>query len=78
VPERLALLIGRGGGIISARLDGRTNEETLALELGRDSDDSLGSTPPGFRFGNGPNDKRLTPDVLSRGTCLPDTLELAW
>lgn len=26
--------------------------------------------PPGLRFGRGPNERRDTPDVLSRGTCL--------
>lgn len=40
----------------------------LARELGR----LLSAS--GARFGNGPNDNRLTPDVLSLGTC-PDLAE---
>jgi hypothetical protein len=43
-----------------------------------------GSTLVGLRLGSGPNDKRDTPDVLSRGTCrlVPEMLlrdsEGAW
>lgn len=55
-----------GLGMPSARDDGRAYEVTLARELGRLVSDS---GPP--RLGNGPKDKRLTPDVLSLGTWLP-------
>jgi hypothetical protein len=67
--------MGRGGGTMSVLLAGLANDDTLARELGRDRDASE-STPPGFRFGSGPNDSRLTPDVLSRGTCLD--VDAAW
>jgi len=65
VPESDALETGRG--IISPAVleGGRASEVTLARELGL----LISSGPP--RFGNGPNDKRLTPDVLRRGTWLP-------
>lgn len=70
VPDILVRLMGRGGAI-SVRLDGLAYDEMLARELGRDIVESLCSRPaPGFRFGSGPKDNRLTPEVLSRGTCL--------
>jgi hypothetical protein len=56
---------GRGIPSPAAREGGRAYEVTLARELGL----LISSGPP--RFGNVPNDKRLTPDVLSRGTWLP-------
>ena len=49
----------------AAREGGRAYDVILARELGL----LISSGPP--RFGNGPNDSRLTPDVLSRGTWLP-------
>ena len=39
----------------------------LARLLGRDMSDSVLA---GFRFGSGPNERRETPDVLRRETCL--------
>lgn len=76
--------MGRGGGMSRAsalRLTGRAYEDTLARELGRDDSDSspllLLAPPP--RLGRGPNDKRLTPDVDRRGTCLlPAGREETW
>jgi hypothetical protein len=56
---------GRGIPSPAAREGGRAYEVILARELGL----LISSGPP--RFGNGPNDRRLTPDVLSRGTWLP-------
>lgn len=55
---------------MSARLDGRAYDETLARELGREMDDSESRPALGLRLGRGPNDNLLTPDVLRRGTCL--------
>ena len=68
-PDRLARLMGRGGGIMSVRLTGRAMpDDMLARELGRDSEAS--ESPAGWpRFGSGPNESRLTPEVLSLGTC---------
>lgn len=57
---------------MSVLLAGRAYDETLARELGREASESTG-----LRLGRGPNDKRLTPDVLSRGTCLP-VVEAPW
>jgi hypothetical protein len=54
-----------GRGIMSVRDGGRAYDETLARELGRLISES------GPRLGRGPNDRRLTPEVLSRGTWLP-------
>lgn len=48
---------------MSVRDDGRTYDETLARELGR-----LSESRP--RFGSGPKDSLLTPEVLSLGTWL--------
>ncbi len=54
--------IGRGGGTMSVRDEGRAYDDILARELG------LLLSASGARFGNGPKDRRLTPDVLSLGT----------
>ena len=50
----------------------------LARLLGRLISEPESATGP--RLGKGPKDRRLTPDVLSRGTCLdcPVVLELKW
>lgn len=55
--------MGRGGAI-SVREDGRAYDEILARELGRLMSES------GLRFGSGPKDSRLIPEVLSLGTWL--------
>lgn len=56
--------MGRGGAFISVRETGLAIDETLARELGRLTSWS------GARLGRGPYERRLTPDVLSRGTWL--------
>jgi hypothetical protein len=56
----------------SVLLAGRAKDEMLARELGLEDSESK----PGLRFGNGPNESRLTPEVDSRGTCLPEVLLL--
>jgi len=56
----------------SVLLAGLAKDETLARLLGREDSESK---PPGFRFGNGPKDNRLTPEVDNRGTCLPVALD---
>jgi hypothetical protein len=64
----LEKLVRLGGRATEVRLSGRADE--LARELGRDMDTSDSAlahvgTP---RLGRGPNEIRLTPDVLRRGT----------
>lgn len=56
-----------GRGIMSVRDGGRAYDETLARELGR----LISESGPRFGRGPGPYDRRLTPEVLSRGTWLP-------
>lgn len=75
-----ALLPGRGGAIMlswypSARLIGRAKLELLARLLGRLISDTE-SFGPRFGRGPGPKDNLLTPELLSRGRCLPLTLRL--
>lgn len=54
-------------GVDSALLIGRAKLDILARLLGLGIS---GSTWFGLRLGSGPKDRRETPDVLSRGTCL--------
>lgn len=54
--------IGRGGGTMSVLEAGRAYDDMLARELGR----LLSAS--GARFGNGPKERRLIPEVLSLGT----------
>lgn len=63
-PESEERDMGRGGGTISVRDDGRAYDDILARELGRLASES------GLRFGSGPKDRRLIPEVLSLGTWL--------
>lgn len=52
-------------------LSGRGEDVMLVRELDRESDTSDSAlTLVGPRLGDGPNDSRLTPDVLSLGICL--------
>jgi hypothetical protein len=76
--EKLVRLGGRaievrlGGRAIEVRLSGRADDDILARELERDmekSDSALALVGP--RLGRGPKDRRLTPDVLSRGMWRP-------
>lgn len=73
VPVRDVRETGRGIMSPAVREGGRAYDEMLARELGLLISDS---GPP--RFGSGPNDSRLTPDVLSRGTWLPFDVAEFW
>ena len=57
---------GRRGATMSVLDEGLAYDDTLARELGR----LWLASDSGARFGRGPNDSRLIPDVLSRGTWL--------
>ena len=68
VPDMDVRDTGRGGAIMSFLDAGLAYEEMLALELGR----LMSESGPRFGSGPGPKERRLIPDVLSRGTWLLD------